>query len=76
MARSAAYQILAKYREILLDSLLVKGSGACKTIDLAKSEAYMHIHYIIPLQNSEPSKPTVHVKCELHGYSVILCRLR
>ena len=30
MARSAAYQILAKYREILLNSLLVEGSEVLK----------------------------------------------
>ena len=44
MARSAAYQILAKYREILLNSLLVEGSEAHKTmIDLARQNSRLAV---------------------------------
>ena len=40
LARSAMYQILAKYREFLLESLLVKDSDAYKImLDLAKEDS-------------------------------------
>ena len=40
LAKSAMYQILAKYREILLESLLVKDSEAYKImLDLAKEDS-------------------------------------
>ena len=54
LAKSAMYQILAKYREILLESLLVKDSEAYKImLDLAKEDSRQAVPKFFEKMQSE-----------------------